>query len=104
MLNEKKLSFGYPKLSFNAIQEAALIRELHVYGELVSVGKNKKIQHAGLGKKLLAEAEKIALEHKYKKIAVISGIGVRGYYRKFGYRLEGTYMVKLIDEVCKKIK
>ncbi len=76
------------------LQSAALIRELHVYGELVPVGKNKKIQHTGLGKKLMAEAEKIALENGYKKIAVISGIGVRGYYRKLGYRLKDSYMVK----------
>jgi len=99
--NRKKLSFGYPKLSFSVIQEAALIRELHVYGELVSVAKNKKkkkIQHAGLGKKLLAEAEKIALKNNYKKIVVISGVGVRGYYRKFGYRLDRTYMVKAVKE------
>ncbi len=77
-----------------SIQNAALIRELHVYGELVPVGKNKKIQHAGLGKKLMNEAEKIALENGFKKIAVISGIGVRGYYRKLGYRLKDSYMVK----------
>ncbi|MCK4540149.1 tRNA uridine(34) 5-carboxymethylaminomethyl modification radical SAM/GNAT enzyme Elp3 [Candidatus Parcubacteria bacterium] len=86
-------------LAIQQFNNTVLIRELHVYGELVSVSKdkkNKKVQHAGLGKKLLAEAEKIALENKYKKIAVISGIGVRGYYRKLGYRLDGTYMVKLI--------
>ncbi|MCK5510438.1 tRNA uridine(34) 5-carboxymethylaminomethyl modification radical SAM/GNAT enzyme Elp3 [Candidatus Parcubacteria bacterium] len=87
------------KLGFSVIQEAALIRELHVYGELVSVAKNKKknkIQHSGLGKKLLVEAEKIAFKNSYKKIVVISGVGVRDYYRKFGYRLNGTYMVKAI--------
>ncbi len=76
------------------LQSAALIRELHIYGELVPVGKNKKIQHAGLGKKLMAEAEKIALENGFKKIAVISGVGVRGYYKKLGYRLKDSYMVK----------
>jgi elongator complex protein 3 len=72
----------------------ALIRELHVYGELVSVGNKKKIQHAGLGKKMLTEAGEIAKLKGYKKIAIISGIGVRGYYRKLGYRLEDSYMVK----------
>jgi elongator complex protein 3 len=80
----------------------ALIRELHVYGELVSVpfgklgagGKKKIIQHAGLGKKLMAEAEKIARKNSFKKMAVISGIGARGYYRKLGYKLEKSYMVK----------
>ncbi|MFH0923180.1 MAG: tRNA uridine(34) 5-carboxymethylaminomethyl modification radical SAM/GNAT enzyme Elp3 [Candidatus Falkowbacteria bacterium] len=81
------------------LQGAALIRELHVYGELVPVGGNKKIQHAGLGRKLMAEAEKIARRNGHKKIAVISGIGVRGYYRRLGYRLRDGYMVKKLDEI-----
>jgi len=76
----------------------ALIRELHVYGELVPVGGRKKVQHAGLGRQLMAEAEKIAARKGFKKIAVISGIGARGYYRKLGYRLKDTYMTKKIDE------
>ncbi|MDD4271305.1 MAG: tRNA uridine(34) 5-carboxymethylaminomethyl modification radical SAM/GNAT enzyme Elp3 [Patescibacteria group bacterium] len=75
------------------LKGAGLIRELHVYGELVSVGKLKKVQHAGLGKMLMQEAEKITREQGYKKIAVIAGVGVRGYYRKLGYRLEDSYMV-----------
>ena len=53
------------------------------------------VQHKGLGMKLMHLAEKIAKEHGYEKIAVISGIGVRGYYRdKLGYTLEGSYMTK----------
>ena len=46
----------------------ALIRELHVYGELVPMGKNKKVQHSGLGKRMLLEAEKIAKKNGYKTI------------------------------------
>jgi elongator complex protein 3 len=72
----------------------ALIRELHVYGELVPVGAKKKTQHSGLGKLLMLEAEKIAKKSDYKKIAVISGVGVREYYRKLGYKLENSYMIK----------
>ena len=53
--------------------------------------KGKAVQHKGLGKKLIKEAEKIA---KGKNIVVISGIGVRDYYRKLGYRLKDTYMIK----------
>ncbi|MCU0678918.1 MAG: tRNA uridine(34) 5-carboxymethylaminomethyl modification radical SAM/GNAT enzyme Elp3 [Planctomycetes bacterium] len=79
-----------------ATGHTAFIRELHVYGELVPVGEGKKIQHAGLGRKLMAEAEKIAREKGYKKIAVIAGIGVRDYYRKLGYKLSNSYMVKNI--------
>ena len=72
----------------------AIIRELHVYGELVSVGGNKKIQHSGIGKKLLEEAEKIGKNNLGDKIAVISGVGVRGYYKKLGYRLKDSYLFK----------
>jgi elongator complex protein 3 len=76
---------------------SAIIREVHTYGKLVSLGaKNKKSpQHAGLGKKLIKEAEKIARkEFKCQKISVIAGIGVREYYRKLGYKLRDTYMAK----------
>jgi elongator complex protein 3 len=78
------------------LKDAALIRELHTYGHLVPIDKNSPgaTQHLGLGKKLMAEAEKIARKLKIEKMAVISGIGVREYYKKLGYYLEGTYMVK----------
>jgi len=79
----------------NAIKNTALIRELHVYGELVPVGNKKIVQHAGLGKKLMLEAEKIAMQNGFNKIAVIAGIGVRDYYRKLGYKLANSYMVKI---------
>ncbi|MCK5123049.1 MAG: tRNA uridine(34) 5-carboxymethylaminomethyl modification radical SAM/GNAT enzyme Elp3 [Candidatus Pacebacteria bacterium] len=80
-----------------ALQNAAIIREIHTYGQMMPMkSKNKNSpQHIGLGKKLILEAEKIARkEFNLKKIAVISGIGVRDYYRKLGYRLEDRYMVK----------
>ncbi len=85
---------------FPVLKNAVLIRELHTYGQLVKINKKNKqaFQHLGLGKKLMAEAEKIALNHGYKKIAVISGIGVRGYYRHLGYRLKNTYMIKAINK------
>jgi elongator complex protein 3 len=79
------------------IKNCALIREVHTYGQEVSVGKEGKIQHIGFGKKLIAEAEKIAKSNGYKKIAVISGVGVRDYYRKLGYKTNGTYLVKKIQ-------
>lgn len=88
---DKKPNPEYLKSGFD---DTALIRELHVYGELVPIGKQKKIQHSGLGKMLMAEAEKIAKERACQKIMVISGIGVRNYYRKLGYRLNKTYMEK----------
>ena len=54
-----------------------------------------KFQHQGYGTLLMREAERIAKdEHRSSKLAVISGVGTRHYYRKLGYELEGPYMVK----------
>lgn len=80
------------------LTDAAIIREVHTYGEAVPLEERKKdaTQHMGFGRMMMAEVEKIVEREKIKKIAVISGIGVRGYYRKLGYNLEGTYMVKRI--------
>jgi len=82
-------------MAFPELKDAGLIRELHTYGALQSLGvKSHSAQHQGLGKKLMAEAEEIIKDNGLNKSAVISGVGVRGYYRKLGYKLEGTYMVK----------
>lgn len=86
------------KAALGELENAALIREVHVYGRQLAIGKRIKgeQQHLGWGSLLMAEAEKIAKKSGYKKVAVISGIGTREYYRKKGYALEGTYMVKPI--------
>ena len=79
------------------LQNTALIREVHTYGKLTGIDKYDPTshQHIGLGKKLIQEAEIIAkTEFNLQKIAVISGIGARNYYRKLGYRLSNTYMLK----------
>ena len=82
------------------IKGCALIRELHVYSSLTPVkdqeNKGFGIQHKGFGKRLLKHAERIACANLYRDIAVISGVGVRDYYRKRGYVLDSTYMVKTI--------
>jgi len=96
---DKKILYGFCRLrlqNFVFLRNTAIIRELHVYGELTPIGGKTKIQHSGLGKKLMAEAEKIAKQNNYKKIAVISGIGVRNYYRQLGYKLKNTYMIKVL--------
>ena len=78
------------------LEGAALVREVHTYGEQVEISAREKSvsQHIGLGRRMMNRAEEIALKNGYKKMAAISGIGVREYYRKLGYELEGTYMVK----------
>jgi elongator complex protein 3 len=81
---------------FPSLKESAIIREIHTFGELVPIGSKKLApQHRGLGKKLIKEAEKIVKkEFGLNKIAVISGVGARQYWQKFGYKLKDTYMVK----------
>ncbi|XP_014785771.1 elongator complex protein 3 isoform X1 [Octopus bimaculoides] len=75
----------------------SIVRELHVYGSVVPVHAREvtKFQHQGFGMLLMEEAERIAFEeHGSTKMAVISGVGTRNYYRKIGYELEGPYMTK----------
>ncbi len=81
------------------IANSAFIRELHTYGTLVAIGQksDSASQHKGFGKTLIKEAERIVKENNFSKVAVISGVGVRGYYQKLGYKLEGTYMTKEFD-------
>ncbi|MCX6760121.1 MAG: GNAT family N-acetyltransferase, partial [Candidatus Nealsonbacteria bacterium] len=87
----------YSLLRLRIIKDTAMVRELHTYGQMTPVGKKDSgSQHKGLGKKLMLEAEKIAKKYKIKEIAVISGIGVRPYYKKLGYKLKDTYMVKTL--------
>ncbi|BFU21122.1 histone acetyltransferase, putative [Entamoeba histolytica HM-1:IMSS-B] len=81
--------------------KTSIIRELHVYGTSIPVNtKNlNQFQHMGYGALLIQEAERIAREeHGSDKIVIISGVGVRHYYRKFGYTLDGPYMAKSLNE------
>ena len=73
------------------------IRELHVYGDQVPIGGSGTVQHHGMGKKLLTEAEKIAMEEfDCKKLLIISGVGAKQYYEKIGFERIGTYMGKTL--------
>ena len=92
IVNDENILFGLLRLRIFGGE--AIVRELHVYGKAIDLGKLGDIQHTGLGKWLMNEAEKIVKENRVKKLVVISGVGVREYYQKLGYRLEGDYMVK----------
>ncbi len=85
----------FPKKPFikEIDKKTSIVRELHVYGEATNFD-DKNIQHRGIGKKLLKIAEDISKDNKFEKIAVISGVGVREYYKKQGYKLIGTYMIR----------
>jgi elongator complex protein 3 len=84
----------HPAITLNS----GIIRELHVYGQAVAIGSSddEKSQHKGIGRALMAKAEEISKSHGKDKMVVISGVGVRGYYRKLGYTREGPYMVKML--------
>ena len=100
---EKDRIIGFCRLRFPSqflrpeiTKDSALIRELHIYSQALSLGKTGSSQHKGFGKQLLEKAEEIAKLNNKNKIVVISGVGVRNYYKKFNYSLEGPYMVKQI--------
>ncbi len=81
-------------------QDTCIVREIHVYGKSLKLGEKEEdeIQHTGLGKKLMKEAEKISREEfDAKKLLVISAIGTREYYQKLGYSLYGPYMSKILN-------
>jgi elongator complex protein 3 len=82
------------------LEGAAIIREVHVYGQSLEVGEDTPgvAQHSGLGTRLMLEAEHIAREHGFKNLAVIAALGTRGYYRKLGYSLGDTYMLKALGD------
>jgi len=74
-----------------------IVRELHVYGKSLKLGERDRdsVQHVGLGKNLMGEAERISREEfDAKKLLVISAVGTREYYRKLGYAVDGPYMSK----------
>jgi len=86
------------RLGWEADGNLAVIRELHIYGPEVPLSEQEEAaaQHKGLGKALFREAERIAAgEFRARRMAVLSGVGAREYYRsEFGYSLQGGYMVK----------
>ena len=82
-------------------EKTAIVRELHVYGQMAELGQKKEEiwQHMGYGEDLLVEAEKTASEtYDKNKLLIISGVGARNYYRKFGYKKDGPYMSKLLNK------
>lgn len=97
-VNKDGILFGLLRLRLDGKKIPAMVRELHVYGPTLRLKETAKNewQHRGLGKRLMLEAEKIAEKKSCKSIRVISGVGVREYYRKLGYKLDdaGVYVEK----------
>ena len=80
------------------LRDAAIIREVHVYGQSLEVGEEREgiAQHSGLGTRLIEEAERIARSKGYQKLAVIAAVGTRAYYAGRGFDLAEHYMVKAL--------
>lgn len=85
-----------PDIGMVDLEGAAIIREVHVYGQSLQVGEEKRgaAQHAGLGTKLLEKAEEIARDQGYSRMAVISAIGTRIYYLDRGFSRGNMYLNK----------
>jgi elongator complex protein 3 len=81
------------------LQDAAMIREVHVYGTAVGIGQNEegRAQHTGLGSKLIERAVEIAANRGYTYLAVISAVGTREYYRKRGFRDRNLYQIRQLQ-------
>jgi elongator complex protein 3 len=98
IVNKEDILFGLLRLRI--YNKNGVIRELHVYGQSLNLGEEGKFgQHTGLGKWLMSEAEKISKKEKCNEMKIISGVGVREYYKKLGYELDegkGEYMRKLL--------
>ena len=92
LLPEVSYDFTYAGLW----NDTALIRELHVYGQMSKIGESddSKTQHTGLGRKLVDIACKISHAKWYQHVTVISGVWVKWYYAKLWFARVGTYMSK----------
>ena len=104
---DRGLLVGFCRLRFpndpvrRELTDAAIVRELHVYGSEAGIGEEAdgSWQHRGYGRRLLSEAESIAADAGYSKLSVISGVGVREYYReKLGYYQDGPYVSRSIGD------
>ena len=84
---------------FPELEDCALIRELHVYGNTIKVDNennqpNVSSQHLGIGKALMMKAKEMSKDAGFTKLCVIAGIGTRNYYRKLGFELVNTFMIE----------
>lgn len=100
---------GSPATNMPDLEGAAIIREVHVFGQSIPVGEEQSgaAQHAGLGTELLLRAEALAKQHGFRRLAVISAVGTRAYYLERGFERgcaqssaqSGLYLVKKLDNL-----
>jgi ELP3 family radical SAM enzyme/protein acetyltransferase len=103
---DQKILLGFCRLRLNSnfentmpeLDRCAFVRELHVLGQHTNLkGTTGNAQHMGFGRRMIEKSEEIAIENGFNLISIISGVGVREYYRKFGYQLENTFMMKELE-------
>jgi elongator complex protein 3 len=89
-----------PPTGLTDLAGAAIIREVHVYGQSLAVGEAQSgaAQHAGLGTRLLLEADRVARSRGYPRMGVIAAVGTRKYYLKRGFERGELYLVKNISQ------
>ncbi|MFN2135481.1 MAG: elongator complex protein 3, partial [Candidatus Promineifilaceae bacterium] len=92
---DRESAHPFPELSNHA-----MIREVHVYGPALDLGEEShgEAQHMGLGTELVEKAKEMAREAGFRRLAVISAIGTRGYYARLGFRLDGLYMTADLNQ------
>jgi elongator complex protein 3 len=83
------------------LEEAALIREVHIFGQSLPVGEDQLgvVQHSGLGGRLIHQAEYIAQQRGFHRLAVISAVGTRRYYIDRGFERGELYLVKQLSPI-----
>ena len=92
-------NFFYKRFNYiKELRDSSIIREVHVYGKVMSLSEDSsgQSQHLGLGKKLIQKAEEISRDNRFKNISVISAIGTREYYKARGYDKGELYMKKTL--------
>jgi elongator complex protein 3 len=101
IVNKDNILFGLARLRINkdsTSEMKAIVREIHVYGQSLAIGEKSNTigQHSGFGKWLMGEAESITRKNKVEDLFVISGVGVKEYYKKLDYKPQASYMHKEI--------
>ena len=91
------LRLSIPKIEnyINELKNASIIREVHIYGQSIKIGQKDegKAQHLGLGKKLILLSKELTKQNGFDKLAVISSIGTRVYYKKQGFEMKNLYQI-----------
>ncbi|MHC1770884.1 MAG: elongator complex protein 3 [Flexilinea sp.] len=89
-----------PKTGITELENAAIIREIHIYGQSLAVGSEQSgaAQHIGLGTDLISKASEIAEREGFQKLAVISAIGTRMYYQSRGFDRGEYYMIRQLGK------